>query len=185
VTAAIGRDPDDGVDRLQRRAIMVAILGVVLGSLLLLLAGRRSKRAAQFLTPDGPGWGPQQAGARVALPEPALLDRRAVNPHQPDEQVSIAAPLSDVNDLLSRPRVAKPASPWAPPVAGQAASVEPLVEQPLVVPAVPPIPPATVEQVVGDTEGVVADAGDVVAVDGTDEATDEAADGATDEQVAE
>jgi hypothetical protein len=127
VVAAIGRDPDDGVDDLRQRAIAVAIIGVVLGGLLLLLAGRRSKQAAAFLAPDGPGWGPRQGGDRVMPPAESGV-RSAVNPHQPDQQADVAGPLSDVNEMLARPREPKPVSPWAPPVPGQAASQPAIVD---------------------------------------------------------
>lgn len=134
VVAAIGRDPDDGVDDLRQGAIIVAVIGVVLGGLLLVLAGRRSKKAAAFLSPDGPGWGPQQGGERVMVSAEPVV-RSAVNPHEPDQQVAIAGPLSDVNDMLARPRDPNPVASWAPPVAGQAFPEPPKVEhadQPLV-----------------------------------------------------
>jgi hypothetical protein len=128
VVAAIGRDPDDGVDDLRQRAIVVAIVGVVLGALLLVLAGHRSKHAATFATPDGPGWGPQPTpDDHLLAHDRSAADRSAVNPHQPDEQVAIARPLSDVNEMLAQPPVPKPASPWGPPVASEAAPDQPAV----------------------------------------------------------
>ncbi len=121
VVAAIGRDPDDGVDDLRQRAILVAIVGVVLGGLLLLLAGRRSRKAAAFLTPDGPGWSIRHTPKdQVVTPDGDPVAQSPVNPHEPDEQVSIAGPLSEVNRLLANAPRPKQSSPWAPPAAGQA-----------------------------------------------------------------
>ena len=55
--AAVGRDPSDNVDEMRRGAIIVAAIGIVLGGLLLALAGWRSKRASTPSIPEGPGWG--------------------------------------------------------------------------------------------------------------------------------
>lgn len=76
VVAAIGRDPDDGVAELRRAALIVGGIGIALGGLLLLLSGRRSRRAAAGRTPEG---------ARVwTRPDEPVDDRgeRAV-PHVP------------------------------------------------------------------------------------------------------
>lgn len=106
IVAAVGRDPELGVDDLRRGAIGVGIVGVVLGGLLLLLAGRRSKRAATATPPVGPGWGPAQRSvtdARVWPPEPPRVPQVPVNPMLPQEPVR-ADP------------AAPPAAPWAPPL---------------------------------------------------------------------
>ncbi len=120
--AAIGRDPDDGVEDLRQRAILVAIIGGVLGLLLLILAGRRSKKAAAFLTPDGPGWDLRDASKdTIPAPDISHLAQRPVNPHAPFEQVSIAPDLDEVDAMLAQAARPEPASPWAPPAVGDAA----------------------------------------------------------------
>jgi len=124
VVAAIGRDPEDGVADLRLRAIMVAVIGVVLGALLLVLAGRRSSKAAQFLAPDGPGWGPGQRAMTLEIPDEPRVARVPVNPHLPDEQVAIAPQLSELDALMARRSPPAPA-PWAPPVPGES-SPQPL-----------------------------------------------------------
>jgi hypothetical protein len=84
VVAAVGRDPELGVKELRRGAIVVGVVGVVLGALMLLLAGRRSKRAATFVdAPGGPGWGPApRRGPCVPTwpPEPPRVPQVPVNP---------------------------------------------------------------------------------------------------------
>lgn len=122
--AAVGRDPDEDVDELRQRAIIVAIVGTVLGLLLLLLAGRRSKKAAKYVAPDGPGWS-LRAPPQDKIPEAegALDTQRPVNPHAPAEQVAIAPGLDEVDAMLEQAAVPKSASPWAPPTIGQAAPV--------------------------------------------------------------
>lgn len=111
VVAAIGRDPDDGVDLLRRRSVIVAVVGVVLGALLLVLAGRRSKKAAEFLPPAGPGWGPQPTPADPAgVPTDTRSGQVPVNPHTPPEPVAIAPTLDELAEIAARPP-----SPWAPP----------------------------------------------------------------------
>lgn len=127
--AAIGRDPDDGVDELRQRAIAVAIAGVVLGVLLLVLAGRRSKHAGEFATPEGPGWGPQRTSTVSSWPpEAPRIDQVPVNPHEPDQ------PGAEPPPLPARTRTPPVTSPWAPPSAAEA----PADDSP---PAPPPSPP--------------------------------------------
>ena len=109
VVAAVGRDPELGVTDLRRGAIVVGLVGVVLGALLLLLAGRRSKRAATYATPAGPGWGPApRPDGTVATwpPEPPRVPQVPVNPMLPPEPVAAEVP-------------AAPPAPWAPPHAGE------------------------------------------------------------------
>lgn len=105
---AVGRDPQQGVDDLRRGAIVVGAVGVLLGGLMLLLAGRRSKRAATFVAPDGPGWGPsaQDGPPPVWPPEPPRVPQVPVNPMLPPEPVAAEVP-------------AAPPAPWAPPHAGE------------------------------------------------------------------
>ncbi len=66
--AAVGRDPSSGVSQLRRGAIVVAAAGLLLGGLLLGLAGTRSKRAATPSIPDGPGWGDRPNPEDAAWP---------------------------------------------------------------------------------------------------------------------
>jgi hypothetical protein len=113
VVAAIGRDPDDGVDRTRAGAIAVAAAGVVLGGLLLVLAGRRSKRASTPSVPDGPGWGqPRDPADRAWPPAPPTVTQRPINPQQPDQP---ARPMPPPPPLPAR-TPAPPAPGWAPPV---------------------------------------------------------------------
>lgn len=108
IVAAVGRDPELGVDDLRRGAIGVAIVGVLLGGLLLLLAGRRSKRAATATTPPGPGWGPapgSETDAAVWPPEPPRVPQVPVNPMLPPEPVRTEP-------------AEPPTAPWAPPLPG-------------------------------------------------------------------
>ncbi len=101
--AAIGRDPASGVDRTRLGAVALAAAGVVLGGLLLGLAGRRSKRAATPSIPDGPGWGPvRDSSDRAWPPAPPIVTQRPVNPQQPDQPASVTPAGNGV-------------SPWAPP----------------------------------------------------------------------
>jgi hypothetical protein len=117
--AAIGRDPDDGVGELRRGALIVAVAGVVLGLLLLVLAGRRSRKAATYAAPDGPGWGPRPTGAPGSWPpEPPRVGQVPINPHQPAEPAHVATPTT-----TARPGTpAGTGSIWAPPTAADAPS---------------------------------------------------------------
>jgi hypothetical protein len=139
VLAALGRDPDDGVDDLRRTASIVAIGGVVLGLLLLVLAGRRSKRAALVTTPDGPGWGPAVRTDGAWPPEAPRLDQVPVNPHQPTEPARATQP-----GHSDAPRVAPT---WGPPV-GPA-------NDELPAPPAPPPPTITADPVLPDHPGKV------------------------------
>jgi hypothetical protein len=117
--AAVGRDPSDKVDEMRRGAILVAAIGVVLGGLLLALAGRRSKRAATPSIPEGPGWGPRPGDGAVRAwpPEPPRIPQVPINPHQPDTPAAVAPPPPPLP--ARAPRSAAPArSPWAPPPPG-------------------------------------------------------------------
>lgn len=120
VVAAVGRDPDEGVDDLRRGAVAVGVVGVVLGVLMLLLAGRRSKKAATYATPTGPGWGPGQVRAtdvRADWPPVApRIPQVPINPMQPSEPAVPTAPSAGDS---SGEVAAQPASPWAPPSAGE------------------------------------------------------------------
>lgn len=110
VVAAVGRDPDQGVAELRSGAAVVGVLGVLLGSLLLLVSGRRSKRAASYGPPESPGWGPQPQPVTAWPPEPPrLVVQQPINPMLPPE--SAVAPESP-------PEAEEPVtSPWAPPSA--------------------------------------------------------------------
>jgi hypothetical protein len=129
VVAAVGRDPELGVAELRRGAIVVGVVGVVLGALMLLLAGRRSKRAATFTVPDGPGWGPQPAGDGAPAawpPEPPRVP--AVSP----DAVRLPEPVPAAPQLLP-----EPAEPVLPP---EPLPAEPLPAEPVLPPE--PLPPA-------------------------------------------
>lgn len=121
VVAAVGREPDAGVDELRRGAIIVGVLGVLLGSLLLVLAGRRSKRAATYGPPDGPGWGPQHGTSTGAAatwpPEPPRVSQQPINPMLPPEPVVAASPTATEAD----PAVSSP----EPSAAGEPPATEP------------------------------------------------------------
>ena len=101
IVAAIGGDPDDGVDRLRQGAIAAVVAGVVLGGFLLWLSGRRSKKAATFAGLADPGWGvterdhARRAEARQDAWPPASPSVRQVpvNPMAPDER-RVAQPWS-------------------------------------------------------------------------------------------
>jgi hypothetical protein len=100
INAAIGDDPDEGVDRLRRAAIAAVIVGIVVGGLLLWLAGRRSRKAATFTSPVDPGWGVTErdrqrraaaAADRAEWAAPVSGSQQVpVNPHQPDERRTVA-----------------------------------------------------------------------------------------------
>lgn len=119
VIAALGRDPDDGVEDLRRAAVVVAVGGVVLGLLLLALAGRRSKKAAAVSTPQGPGWIPTSTvdSADPSWPPKApQLDQVPINPHQPAAPATWGPPSGD--SVSAPPPVepvdGKPALPDSP-----------------------------------------------------------------------
>ncbi len=133
--AAVGRAPDDGVDDLRNRAIAVGLAGVVLGLLLLTLAGRRSRKAAEYATPDGPGWGPSPSAAGPAWPpEAPRLDQVPVNPHDPEAPAVAAPPLPERTK-------SEASSPWAPPSTDDAADDDAPPSPPPPPPAAPPPPP--------------------------------------------
>jgi hypothetical protein len=119
VVAAVGRDPNQGVDDLRRGAIVVGAVGIVLGALMLLLAGRRSKRAATFTAPDGPGWAPTAPPGRTTVwpPEPPRVPQLPVNPHLPPEPVVTVPPAPPARPA-DADRGPGPA-PWAPPAPGE------------------------------------------------------------------
>lgn len=107
VAAAIGRDPDEGVDDLRRSALILAVAGIALGLLLLTVSGRRSKRAAVVTTPSGPGWGPaRRAGSQPTTAGGPLTGQVPVNPHAPPEPGDAPAwqpPTGDAADDLEAP----------------------------------------------------------------------------------
>lgn len=143
--AAVGRDPSRDVDRMRTGAIAVAVAGIVLGGLLLALAGRRSKRAATPAIPDGPGWGERpEPGLGAWPPAPPRIPQVPVNPHQPDAPASVAAPPPP---LPARdPGSAAPVqSPWAPPTA-EAAPVDTTPPTPMAPPRPPALPPTLPER---------------------------------------
>ena len=102
VVAAIGGDPDDGVQQLRQGAIAAAAAGLVLGGFLLWLSARRSRKAASFAGLADPGWGvTERDHARRAEAQrdgvwpPVSPDVRQVpiNPMAPDDR-RVAEPWS-------------------------------------------------------------------------------------------
>jgi len=142
VWAAIGRDPSDNVDEMRQGAIIIAAIGVVLGGLLLALAGWRSKRASTPSIPEGPGWGPRpgDGGVRAWPPEPPRIPQVPVNPHQPDTPASVAPPPPPL-PARAPGSTAPPRSPWAPPGAG-AGPVHTTPPEPVERARPPDLPPA-------------------------------------------
>jgi hypothetical protein len=136
--AAIGRDPASGVDRTRLGAVALAAAGVVLGGLLLGLAGRRSKRAATPSIPDGPGWGPvRDSSDRAWPPAPPIVTQRPVNPQQPDQPASVTP---SPPPLPAPTPAGNGVSPWAPPtVDSSPVDVAPPTAAPPT--AAPPAPP--------------------------------------------
>ncbi len=112
VVAAVGRDPDERIDGLRQAALILAIVGIVLGLLLLTLSGRRSKRAATVTMPSGPGWGPtQRSGSKAPTEGGPLTGQVPVNPHAPPEFVATwKPPTGEAADDLAAPE------PTTPPV---------------------------------------------------------------------
>ncbi len=135
VVAALGRDPDDGVDDLRRAAVIVAVAGVGLGLLLLVLSGRRSKRAVVSVPPQGPGWGPSMIVDSTSAddswpPKAPRVDQVPINPHQPSEPATAV--------------LEQPPSParWDPPT-GEAVDAPPPPDSPGGEPALPELPGRT------------------------------------------
>jgi hypothetical protein len=137
--AAIGRDPDEGVSERQRQAIAVGLSGVILGSLLLALAGRRSKRAATPSIPDGPGWGTRPGSDMQAWPPaPPRVPQVPVNPQQPDTPARVTPPPPPLPARAPGAQTPGAAAGWAPP--GQSAPVDMPPPAPLSVPRPPTMP---------------------------------------------
>lgn len=111
VSAAIGRDPDDGVADLRRNALVVAIVGVALGLLLLVLSGRRSKKAAVVAAPDGPGWDRTVRPADDWSGDTPARSQTPVNPHEPDAPAKAELPTAPLSQLGATPV----APAWQPP----------------------------------------------------------------------
>ena len=117
--AAVGRDPSENVDEMRRGAIIIAVVGVLLGGLLLALAGWRSKKASTPSIPEGPGWGPRPGDGATAAwpPAPPRIPQVPVNPHQPDTPASVAPPPPPL-PARAPGSTAPPRSPWGPPPPG-------------------------------------------------------------------
>lgn len=140
VLAAVGRDPDDGVDDLRQLAVIVAGVGAALGLVLLVLAGRRSKHAAVAIMPSGPGWGPKPQSESTWPPAAPRLDQVPIYPHRPSEPARVEDPPPP---LPERPR--SEAASWEPP-SGDAAELPPPDPRAANTPSVPgvtPVLPAT------------------------------------------
>jgi hypothetical protein len=136
VVAAVGRDPSNGVDTTRTAGLAVGGAGVVLGGLLLALAGRRSKKAATPAIPDGPGWGPaRDEQDRAWPPRPPTVAQRPVNPQQPDEPARVSPPPPP---LPARSPGGGERPAWAPP----SADLQPVDDMPPAPPRpAPSIPP--------------------------------------------
>ena len=143
VVAALGRDPNEGIDDLRRTGLVLAIGGIVLGLLLLTLSGRRSKRASVVTNPEGPGWGPATPRATGTWPpETPKVPQVPVNPHEP--LVPAKA------DLAAKPE--PDPSTWTAP----SGDAQPLPPPDPDAPAAPPVESSdddVVEPVLPDTPG--------------------------------
>lgn len=125
VVAALGRDPDDGVSQLRRTALILAVVGITIGLLLLVLSGRRSKRATETSAPDGPGWGPSRPEVDADAswpPRVPRLDQVPINPHLPTDDV-VAAPAA-----------------WQPPSGDAVGDLPPPTDLPDTAPVIPDAP---------------------------------------------
>jgi hypothetical protein len=119
--AAVGRDPSSGVSDMKRGALIVAIAGVALGGLLLLLAGRRSRGAAEPSAPVAPAWGPRPDGVVPDWPpHPPRVGQLPVDRSEP----GTAAPPPPPLPARVTPAAPSP-SPWAPPPTGLAPTTAP------------------------------------------------------------
>ncbi len=128
VNAAIGGDPDERVPTIRRAAMAAAAVGLVVGGLLLALAGRRSRKAATFESPLDPGWGvterdhERRAASEDEWPPkaPDLAGQVPVNPHDPEGRRIAQLDRSDTStsdepvlpDATEEPRLG---ASWAPP----------------------------------------------------------------------
>ena len=143
--AAVGRDPDSGVDEQQRNALIVGVAGGLLGLLLLVLAGLRSKKATAPVAPEGPGWGPRPVGEPPAPWPPTApeVTRRPINPQQPDQPVEARPPPPPLP--ARAPGAGVPMSPWGAPTGARPVSLEapmppPPVRTPQPIPVLPDAP---------------------------------------------
>lgn len=136
---AVGRDPHDGVADARRTALLVGAVGLVLGTLLLVVAGWRSNRAAvadQDAVEPWDGVIDKDAAWSDEVPERALL-----NPHQPDSPVTAAPPPPPLPARAPGGGYSSPG--WAPPPAGArpVSSDAPVPQQPVRTPQPRPVLP--------------------------------------------
>lgn len=132
IVAAIGGDPQDGVEQLRQAAIAAVAGGLVLGGFLLWLSARRSKKAATFTGLADPGWGvTERDHARRAETQngswpPASPDVRQVpvNPMAPDER-RVAEPWSAPGAETTAPPLVVPTPDVEPPSTESAATPRP------------------------------------------------------------
>ena len=125
--AAVGGDPEAGVEQLRQAAIASIGGGLVLGAFLLWLSARRSRRAATFASPADPGWGVTErdharraeAQSEPTLPAPSGGRQVPVNPMAPDER-RVAQPWSV--PVGGTPGTA--AAPAAPPIVVDGSSTD-------------------------------------------------------------
>lgn len=108
---AVGRSPDEGVALLRGGAIAAAIVGLVLGGLLIVLGSRRSPTPPQPVvpwTPSGAGWPASPPGFPAPPPTTGATGPPAAPPPgslEPPAPPALPAP----------PRTGDGDSPWGPP----------------------------------------------------------------------
>ncbi len=110
---AVGREPDEGVALLRWGAVAAAIVGLVVGGVLLVLGSRRPPAAptpAAPWTPDGRGWPASPPGFPVPPPTTG-----AVGPAGPPLSSPPVPQAPPPPAPGSPPTSAPPASPWGPP----------------------------------------------------------------------
>jgi hypothetical protein len=108
---AVGRQPDEGVALLRAGAIAAAIVGLVLGGLLLVLGSRRPPATPTTpvpWTPDGRDWPASPPGFPAPPPTTG-----ATGPAGPP--LSAPPPLPQAPPPESSTPPGPPASPWGPP----------------------------------------------------------------------
>jgi hypothetical protein len=142
--AAVGRNPVQARDEMRRTAAILGVAGVVLGALLLVLSGRKSRRAWVMTLPEGPGWSrPIPAAPPVTWPPagPSIdgivstTSQQPINPHMPDRPVGSVAPgepWPSPTHVLMLPPTADPlprrlpAPKFDPPMMPTAPNIEPV-----------------------------------------------------------
>ncbi len=130
--ATIGRDPVAARDEMRTLGVILGVAGGVLGLLLLILTGWRSRRAMAAHTPDGPGW------SRPTPPAPSMSGPAVTTGAQRGPQVPVNPHLPD-HVVGTGPQ----AEPWAPPAVPSAPAS----------PSLPPLPRRMAPPTVADDAG--------------------------------